>query len=215
MAQPIALVISRQVASGGEPIGRLLAQRLGCVFLNREILGRTAHHLQDHPEAAPEGQIRPTGFWRNLFAMFAVNSQPTTGGNLPVPPEGSARDLWETRARVIREVAGRRDLVLVGQAGYAILADHPGLASVFIMAPREQRVLTLLTGVGLASQAEARAVLDTMDRQRREFVEGLTGRSWSEASNFHLCLDTGRLDQTTAVEMILTLVRKTREALPG
>jgi cytidylate kinase len=213
MAQTIALAISRQVASGGEPIGRILAQRLGFTFLNRSILRDSARHLGQTPQALRGRQERPAGFWSNLFAMLAVTSPPTAPGMLPVAPYVSDRDLFDTEADIIKEVAGRRDIVLVGRGGYGVLAEHPGLVSVFIMAPRQQRARALMTGLGLPSLEEALAVLEVCDRERGEFLESMTGRRWSEATNYHLCLDTGRLDQQTAADMILTLVEKTRAAL--
>ncbi|MFH1033952.1 MAG: cytidylate kinase-like family protein [Pseudomonadota bacterium] len=211
MAQTIALAISRQVASGGEPIGRLLAQRLGITFLNRSLLRDTARHLRQDPQALRPREERPAGFWSNLLSMFAVGSPPTTGSTTPVPPYVSDQDLFETEAQIIREVAGRRDIVLVGRGGYSVLAEHPGLVSVFIMAPREKRAQALRQGLRLASQEEALAVVDTCDRERGQFLESLTGRRWSEATNYHLCLDTGRLDHASAADMIITMVEKTRQ----
>jgi cytidylate kinase len=212
-APTIALAISRQVAGGGEPLGRLLAQRLGFTFLNRSLLRDTARHLQQNPQALRGREERPAGFWGNLLAMFAVSGPPTAGGMLPVAPYVSDRDLFDTEAAIIKEVAGRRDIVLVGRGGYAVLADHPGLVSVFIMAPRPQRARAIMAGLGLASLDEALAVVDALDAERGEFLQSVTGRRWSEATNYHLCLDTGRLDRQTAADMILTLVEKTRESL--
>jgi cytidylate kinase len=213
MAQTIALAISRQVAAGGEPIGRLLAKRLGFTFLNRSILRDSARHLRQDPQALRGREERPVGFWSNLFAMFSVGSPPTAGGMAPVAPYVSDRDLFETEAGIIKEVAGRRDIVLVGRGGYGVLAEHPGLVSVFIMAPRQKRAQSLREGLGLASREEALAVLEVCDRERGEFLQTMTGRRWSEATNYHLCLDTGRLDYQTAADMIFTLVEKTRRSL--
>lgn len=212
MAQTIALAISRQVASGGEPIGRILAQRLGFTFLNRAILAQAARHLRQDPQAQEGRQERPAGFWSGLIAMFAVSGPPTTGSATPVAPYGGDRDLLETEAGIIAQVAGHRDIVLVGRGGFSLLADHPGLVSVFIMAPRERRAQALQEALRLPSLEEALAVVDTCDRERGEFLESLTGRRWSEATNYHLCLDTGRLDYQTAAEMIVTLVQKTRQS---
>lgn len=213
MAQTIALAISRQVASGGEPIGRLLAKRLGFTFLNRSILRDSARHLQQDPKALRCREERPQGFWSSLFGMLAMSSPPTSASMAPVVPYVSDRDLFETEASIIKEVAGRRDVVLVGRGGYSVLAGHPGLASVFIMAPRQVRAQALMKGLKLASLEEALTVLDTCDHEREEFLMGMTGKRWSEATNYHLCLDTSRLDHETAAGMILTLVEKTRQAL--
>ncbi len=212
MSQTIALTISRQVASGGDPLGRLLAQRLGFTFLNRAILRESALHLDKNPQAAGVAGDRPAGFWANLLSMFAVSGQPLTGGPAPMASYAGDRHLFEAEAGIISEVAARWDIVLVGRGGFSVLANHPGLVSVFIMAPRLDRARALLEGLMLASLDEALEVLDTCDRERGEFLETMTGRRWSEATNYHLCLDIGRLDLQTAADMIVTMVEKTRQS---
>jgi cytidylate kinase len=199
------LTISRQFASGGSFIGQAVAQRLGLRYTDREILAHAARESgidEAHLELTEE---RAGGFWTIAFRQFAMGTAeaPYIAPPPRTLPEG---DLFSLESRFIREIASRFDAVIVGRAGFHVLADHPGLVSVRIHAPLEWRVRRAMAVYGLDSERVARDALERSDQQRAKFVRKFTGRDWNDATAHHLCLDTGALGLDLAVELVTKLV---------
>jgi cytidylate kinase len=199
------LTISRQFASGGSFIGQKVAQRLGLRYTDREILAHAAKESGIDEANLVLTEERAGGFWTIAFRQFAMGTAEAPY-IAPPPPTLPEADLFSLESRFIREIAGRFDAVIVGRAGFHVLADHPGLVSVRIHAPLEWRVLRAMAVYGLESEGVARDAIGRSDLQRAKFVRKFTGREWNDATAHHLCLDTGALGLDLAVELVTKLV---------
>ena len=63
----------------------------------------------------------------------------------------------------------------------------------------------------LADEREARTALKESDRNREEFLRAMAGIDWTDARNYHLCLNTGIISLSDAEEMIIRLVERRKE----
>jgi cytidylate kinase len=209
----LALTISRELASGGEPLARRAAERLGFVYLDRAILQRAARELGLEPRLLRRRDECPSGFWDGVLKSFALSDPLAVVSFQELAPYVSDRDLFAAEARVIAEVAARRDVVVVGRAGFWVLRDHPGLASVFLHAPRQTRAETLRGRLHLDDSGRALARIEQCDEERGRWVKAMTGQDWRDTRHYHLSLDAQRLGLPAALEMTLELVERTRAAL--
>jgi cytidylate kinase len=210
------VTISRQIGSGGSLIGQAVAQRLGMDFADREILRRASEEAGLSERCLADLEERPEGFWHSLLGAFTFVSPEVPYVPPPNPPVYEER-LFAIERRIIRELAERRDVVIVGRAGFHVLADHPGLVSVGIQAPVEWRVKRLMQVRGGADEAQIRALVAATDRQREDFLRAVTGIPSFQAmiQQLHLGLDTAQLGLDEAIERIVHLVERRREAMRG
>jgi len=209
---PVIVTISRQFGSGGAFIGRNVARRLGYEYIDREILRQAARYLGRDEEALSGREERVAGFWENFFNAFA--SGVPEAGYVP-PPMGPVydRDLFDAEAAIMNEMAERRDSVIVGRAGFHAIKGRPGLANVFIHAPRDFRIARAMDVYNVRTREEAASLVTEMDRERGRFIREMTGADWTDARNYHLSIDTGRVDFTSAEDMISGLVKSVRSKL--
>jgi cytidylate kinase len=210
------LTISRQLGSGGAFIGQDVARRLGMRYVDREILQRAATEsglAEGDLEAADE---RAAGFWHAVSHLL-------TSGAAEAPyaaPAISAtyeEGVFQLEQRIIREIAERFDSVIVGRAGYHLLAEHAGAIHIMVHARMEWRVARVMEVLHVTDLRTAREMVERSDRQRARFIRAVTGRHWTDARAFDLCIDTSTTGLDTATDLVVALVssRKARTSSAG
>ena len=207
------LTISRQLGSGGSFIGQEVARRLGMRYVDREILQRAAVEsglAEGDLEAADE---RAAGFWHAVSHLL-------TSGAAEAPyaaPAISAtyeEGVFQLEQRVIREIAERFDSVIVGRAGYHVLAEHAGASHIMVHARMEWRVARVMEVFRVTDLRAAQEMVERSDRQRARFIRAVTGRHWTDARAFDLCIDTSTTGLETATNLVVALV-SSRKAATG
>jgi cytidylate kinase len=212
VAPVILVTISRQFGSGGAYIGQNVARRLGFEYIDREILRLAARYLGRDEEALSGREERVGGFWENFFNAFA-SGVPEAGYVPPPIRPVYDRDLFDAEAAIMNEMAERRDSVIVGRGGFHALRGRPGLANVFIHAPKDFRIARAMDVYNIRTTEEAASLVDEMDHERGRFIREMTGADWTDARNYHLSIDTGRVDFASAEEMTSGLVKSVRSRL--
>jgi hypothetical protein len=64
----------------------------------------------------------------------------------------------------------------------------------------------------LSDIREARARVEESDQRRRKFIRDMVGKEWTDALNYHLCLDSSAVGLPKSVQMIIGLVKNRRPA---
>jgi cytidylate kinase len=209
----LVVTIARAVGSGGSFVGKRLAARLGCRYLDREVLLEAARRLRRDPEALETFDERHLSFWERtrMAYAFGIPDAPYA----PPPMATDDMELFETQKTIIEEAAQRGPAVIVGRAGYWILRGHPGHLAVFLHAPLEQRIRRVRKIYKLASESAALEMVQQSDRQREQFIRAATGQDWRDPANFHLCVDTARLGTPAAIELVYTAAMEVARGLTG
>lgn len=209
----IAITISRQMTSEGSYIGYSVARKLGFKYVDREILHKAAEFLGTGEKELSGREERLSGLLENMFRIFRYGT-PETAYIPPFGPPVYDKELFQVEARIIREIARNGNVVIMGRAGSHILRDHPGLVKVFIHASLDFRIKRMMAFHHNADEREARTILKESDRKREEFLRVMAGIDWTDARNYHLCLNTGIISLSDAEEMIIRLVERRREGVP-
>ncbi len=192
----VVVAISRMMASGGGYIGQQIAARMGCSYLDREILFEAAEKLNVDPKALEEQDGKKLNFWERIKKEYEEGF-PTEAY---VPPALHLRDseLFKVEKDIMRMVSARGPAIVVGRAGFHVYRHEPGLLSVFLYAPFEHRVekarqFYFTQRNNLKSVEEAKKALHESDRKRADFIKSITGKDWLNVQNFHLVLDTSKV----------------------
>jgi CMP/dCMP kinase len=205
----IVITVSRQAGSGGSYVGHEVAKELGITYVDREILRQAAKHLGRDDAALEEYEERSSGFLQNFVSLLSVG----TPESPYLPPSERPiydRDLFELESRIIDKVATDHDAVIIGRGAFHVLRNRPGALHVFIHAPRDFRARRLMKVFPGSTFAEAQEKTDESDRRRAKFFKDMIGTSWTDARNYHLCIDASLLGLRESVQIIVDLVRKYR-----
>ncbi len=192
------IVIGRQFGSGGRKIGRLVADKLGIPYYDKELLSHAAKSLGFSPEIfAAADERRPSTLHTLLQSMYGI------ADNFHATSISGER-LYEQQSKVIREIAAKGPCVVVGRTADYVLRDHPGLVSVFLHAPEKWRAEKIVRRGDCMCCEDAIALAAKNDRNRENYYNYFTSGNWGRADNYHLTLDSSLLSEKNIADIIIS-----------
>lgn len=190
------ITISREFGSGGRTVGRKVAEKLGIPFYDKELVDQIAMESGFAPKFVEEhGEHSPTG---SFFSYaFAPQGVPGIMNGL-----STADFLWNIQCNVILQLADQGPCVIVGRNADYILKDRPEALHVYVFADAPYRAERIVRLYGESEKAPEKR-LEEKDKRRRVNYQHYTGRTWGQAQNYDLCLDTGVLGEDFCVDVIV------------
>jgi len=194
----IVITIAREYGSGGRTIGQMLAEELQIPFYDRDLLKMASDDsgISEELFAKADENLKNT----LLFKVAKKNYN----GEL-ISPESddftSNNNLFNYQAKIIKELADEQACVIVGRCADYILKDYDNVLSVFIHAP-EDFCLEQAAKKNSMGLKELEKFIAKTDKRRAEYYKYYTGREWTDARNYDLCLDSSKLGFERCVEEI-------------
>lgn len=189
------ITISREFGSGGRSIGKLVAEKLGYRFFDRELVNKVAERSGFSPEFIEESGEYASARSSLLFAL-ATASQYSADGL-------SMHDrLYIEQTKIIEELAAEGDCVIVGRCADFILRDRKDCLHVFIHADMESRAKRIVERYGECDKSPEKRLAEK-DQKRKVYYKNYTGRNWGQAQNYDICLNSGVLGVEACAELIL------------
>jgi cytidylate kinase len=175
------ITLSRELGSRGDDLAMAAAERLGLRLVGRELINRAARAA-----GAPE------------VALAEIDEL----GLLAVKPSLAAVRLYTQKvAEVIRELAGRGDLLVVGRGGQVVLAGEPGVLHVRVIAPRAMRMQMVQQRCHVTPEA-AGARIDASDKARAAYLRRAHGVRWDSPALYDLVLNMAHVSVEAAADVI-------------
>ena len=198
------ITISREFGSGGRTIGRMVAERLGIPFYDKELVDQIAvesgfapGYVDEHGEHAPG---------KSVFS-YAFAPQGVPG----VMQGMSAADfLWNIQCNVILQLAQKGPCVIVGRNADYILKDREDCLHTFIHADKAFRADRIVRLYG-ESEKSPNSRLQEKDKRRRVNYHHYTGRTWGASHNYDICLNSSKIGVEKCAEIIVSLVEQSKE----
>ena len=215
------ITISRQFGAAGVPIGRALAERFKAEFLDRAIVAQVALRAGIPEQELESYDERLPSLWQRVASALATSSPEPQVPTAPYPdhlaPLSVHERLVEITRAVIEEAAERGNAVILGRGAAFILGKRPNVFHVQLHASLEARVRYLLArveAIPVEARPEEKALRElcqSIDAARADYVRGLFGVDWLDATHYDLAVDTGRLGVASTVELIEGAVRAIAE----
>lgn len=194
------ITIARQYGSGGKTIGAMLAKRLGINCYSHEIL-----RLASDESGINERLFGETDERLKISSWFKPLKRPYEGSL--ISPESSDftsdENLFNYQAKVMKDLAANESCVIIGRCADYVLKQHPKVLSVFIHADK-QFCLDRAMERHSMSVREMEKYIEKTDKKRADFYKYYTGREWTDARNYDLCLNSGKLGFEKCVEEIIS-----------
>src|SRR3989449_305693 len=156
MAPPV-ITITRQYASGGSEVARLVAAELGWDVIDNEFVDEVARRAGLPPDAVAQREERAPGLLERLARTLAAGSPEmfiATAGVPRVEPDEAA--IVQLTERVIAEAAAQGRIVLVGRGAQAVLAQRPDALHVYVVAPKPWRMKHAVERLGVKDRKSTR-----------------------------------------------------------
>jgi cytidylate kinase len=195
MKEHAFVTIGRQFGSRGKEIGQRLAEALGVECYDRRLITFASRESGLCPEFFERADEKNTGMLLHAFATGCAFGGYYNHDIL------SNEKLFQIQSDVIRKLAERESCVLVGRCADYILRDNPRCLSIFVHAPVETRVKTVMERQSLP-HAAASELVKKMDKTRGGYYNYYTDKEWGVASSYHLSLDSSLLGVEKTVDLI-------------
>lgn len=187
----LIITIGRQYGSGGHAIGKETARILNIPFYDRELI-----ELSSEKSGIEAGTLSLHDERTNPASLFKTKSGGAGRHGAPI-----GETLFQTQCQVIRELAQKSSCVIIGRCADYVLRDDPGLFSVFICAPVQQRIARIMERNRMSQEDAAQAV-ERVSRQRQTYYNHHTGKIWGDPGSYRLVMDSSLLGiQGTAASL--------------
>lgn len=193
------ITISRETGSGGHTVGKLLAEKLGYAFYDKEIVASAARKMGiDEKLILENGENMSDQDYIDMKSGFIPHYK-----NAEVPYE----EIREAQDKVIRSIADKGNCVIVGRGADFILRRRSDVVNVFIHADMEHRIRRVQRHEGVTGQEERiRKELEDKDRTRTTYYRYFAGGEWGKVENYTLALNAGIFTKTQCAELVIRAI---------
>lgn len=201
------VTISRQFASGGSDIARLVAHSLGWALIDNGFVDQVAERAGLSKEEVLQREERVPGLVERIARALAVSS-PEVLVAAPEVPDAMSREerMLRVTERVIQEAVQEGNVVLVGRGAQACLAHREKTLHVYIVAPRDARIKAAMLRLDI-DRKDAERRVDEIDEGRRRYVKTHYQRQWDHPANYHLVVNSAEFGYEGGAEVIAAAVR--------
>ena len=197
------ITITREFGSGGRTIGHQGAEALGIPFYDKELIEQISLESGFAPTFVEENGEHSPGTTIFSYAFAHQGIQGVMNGL-------SAADfLWNIQCNVILQLAEKGPCVIVGRNADYILKDRKDVLHIFIYADMDYRADRIVRLYG-ESEKSPTARLQEKDKRRSVNYQHYTGRTWGDAQNYDLCLNTSVIGIEEAAEMVASIVKNSK-----
>jgi cytidylate kinase len=195
--------IEREYGCGGGEIAQLVANHLAWKLWDQRLTEEIAR-LANCPKAVVEAhEERNDPLYYRLFKSFLRGSYE---GSINAPKLNlvDSETILRITRRVVEHAAEKGNCVIVGRGSQQFLKLRPDTLRVFLYASREDKVRRLLYRG--KSEREAEELVDTVDRERADFIQKYFNVEWPDRAIYHTMMNTAIGDESV-VNMILTFMQ--------
>ncbi|MCI8731888.1 MAG: cytidylate kinase-like family protein [Lachnospiraceae bacterium] len=199
----VVITIARQYGSGGKTVGEMLAKEMGIPFYNDNLLKMASEEsgISEQLFRQLDEKLKNSLFNRVSLDIYT--------GEL-IPPESSdfvsEKNLFNYQAEIIKRLAKTQSCVIIGRAADFILKDYPNVVSVFVHGSKEFNLARAMEYNSMTEEEMKKFIVKT-DKYRADYYKHYTGREWTDARNYDLCLNSSKLGFQKCVEEIQAYIK--------
>ncbi|MGN0695807.1 MAG: AAA family ATPase [Oscillospiraceae bacterium] len=182
------ITISRAFGSGGRTIGKMLSEKLGIPYYDKDLIRLASEDSGINESLFGLADERTSG---GIFKKVKVYD-----GEIKSPSSAdftSEDNLFSFQAKIIKELAEKKSpCIIIGRCADFVLADRENTLRIFIWADKETCVKNTMDVCGW-DRKESEKQVDKINRERSAYYKSHTGHDWADVRNYDLCLDTNKL----------------------
>lgn len=203
MSRGKIITITRQYGSGGHDIGKLLAEKLGISFYDKELITLAAKESGFSPEVFEQADEKMTNslLYSLSTGLYNYGNGYSAMGDLPVNDQ-----LYILQHKIIKEKAEKEAFVVVGRCADYILKEYDNVVKVFVYADLETRAKRAVERQDI-DPARARQAVSKADKTRANYYSFYSGQKWGAPENYDLCINSTNLDAGQAVDLIIDYLK--------
>ena len=183
----VIITISREHGTNGKQIGKVVAEKLNIPYYYKEMTALAAQESGFDKDFISDINTNAPAILHSLYLSTDVVQQAIT-----------AQD------QIIKKIADNGSCVIVGRAADYVLREYDNVVKIFIHAPEEYKVKTVMNVYG-DSEEDAIRNVKRSDTSRASYYKNISGEKWGKTENYDLCIDAS-IGVEASAELILKYV---------
>ena len=194
----IIITIAREYGSGGRYIGRLIADKLGIKFYDRDFIVKVAEETGLSEEYIESNEQKRESLFdlSNEFYFGLDNSD----------------ELFIKESEIIKKLAEKESCVIIGRCSDFILQDKENVINVFVYSTLEDKVKRAIEFYGM-DKAKAEKEIKRINKLRANHYEHYTDKKWGEPVNYDICIYSDTIGVVKSADLICKLVKNKEKVL--
>ena len=207
MSAPPLITVTRQYASGGSDIARLVAKALGWTLIDNEFVDQVARRAHLPTAEVAQLEERAPGLLERLARTLAAASPEMFISSSAPPVDADEATIVKMTERVIAEAATEGRVVLVGRGAQAMLAKRDNALHAYVVASKPWRRKLAVERLGVDA-AKVDKVVDETDKERDHYVKANYGRDRQDLTSYDLVLNAERLGFEGAAALVVAEAKR-------
>ena len=195
----LIICIGRTYGCGGNEIGFKLADELKMNFYDVSIMNEVLRRMEGDyvpEEASAFSETKRTPIqWIKEFVRYHGLSK-------------SDIQFFDS-SKLLVQKAKEEDFIVMGRFADAVLTNnHIPHISIFITAPERRRIQRIIAiNNGAINAKQAKQLIEREDKRHHKKYKFYTGRKWSKASNYDLCINSASYGIQGSGDLIRKMIR--------
>ena len=173
---PRIITIAREYGSGGRLIAQKVAQKVGLVYYDNEVIDLAAREMGMDVDA-----IRKVAEQKSSSFMYTMSS---SAFSLPLNDQ-----VFVMQSKIIRHLANHDSCIIVNGCADYILEDYDDVLSIFIHAPLESRIRRVKEDYQEVHD-DYKKYVTKRDKGRSNYYNYYTTKKWCHLKNFDLTINS-------------------------
>ena len=173
---PRIITIAREYGSGGRLIAQKVAQKVGLVYYDNEVIDLAAREMGMDVDA-----IRKVAEQKSSSFMYTMSS---SAFSLPLNDQ-----VFVMQSKIIRHLANHDSCIIVNGCADYILEDYDDVLSIFIHAPLESRIRRVKEDYQEVHD-DYKKYVTKRDKGRSNYYNYYTTKKWGQLKNFDLTINS-------------------------
>ena len=173
---PRIITIAREYGSGGRLIAQKVAQKVGLVYYDNEVIDLAAREMGMDVDA-----IRKVAEQKSSSFMYTMSS---SAFSLPLNDQ-----VFVMQSKIIRHLANHDSCIIVNGCADYILEDYDDVLSIFIHAPLESRIRRVKEDYQEVHD-DYKKYVTIRDKGRSNYYNYYTTKKWGHLKNFDLTINS-------------------------
>lgn len=193
LSNNIVITISREYGSGGRYVGRLIADKLGIKFYDKDFVteladktGLTEDYIENNEQKRAALSSLNNGYYVGL---------------------DGADELFVKESELIEELANKGSCVIIGRCSDFVLRDRKNVVKVFVYSSMEGKIKRAVEFYGL-DKSKAEKEINKQNKLRANHYKHYTDRDWNNLENYDVAINSDVLGVEKSADLICELVKE-------
>ena len=200
------ITIGRTYGSGGRLLGRMIAERLGIGFYDKQLLVEAAQKAGFSHAFVEQGDEQPPKMLGGIIP-FSMGFYPMSwvGSDAGASTSDS---IYKAQCDFMHELAERESCVIVGRSADYVLRNNPNVVNIFVHATPKACADRIVQRNEAANRQDAIALAERTNKLRANFYNFYTDKKWGDARSYHLCFDSEVMKLEDMTDLVIAYIQK-------